>query len=478
MTPFLKSNSAIAMLSFLLIICSGSFHEAEAKSNHLSPIYNALYNRNYPEVIKQAERLKARYPNDHTLYYLQGYAYIQTNNDISALNCFSRAISLNRNKGDVHNWRAVMYQRAGRYKEALDDLNIAINDQNTPIQLGELDKLRGYNPSPEFHHPRMYFYRASTNKSLRRYTEAMSDINRAFDLSPKAFPIFPIYFSTRGDINFLTHHYALAYDDYQKAVNMDQKMTAAWSSMGHCALYLGNYTGAITNFKKALELDPGITGALRDLGLAYLLNGEYDKALESMGRGVFKNPDEMSYYNLAFLHHLKGNQGLALKFFKKSQELYPTILGLGSIFVDNTPASSPTKIFFQEQLTTAKMYLGAQKTPAAITTEKQKPSLKITDLSLEPDPVKVNKPFDIVADFKIDIPDGKKQIPILLYFTISQNNKILFKSDTYTINADNSKVSNWTRQMNPVSAKGVYTIKVFVSHKELLTEKTIKLIIN
>jgi tetratricopeptide (TPR) repeat protein len=248
--------------------------------------------------------------------------------------------------------------------------------------------------------------------------------------------------------------------------------------MGHCALYLGNYTGAITNFKKALELDPEITGALRDLGLAYLLNGEYDKALENMGRGVFKNPDEMSYYNLAFLHHLKGNQGLALKFFKKSQELYPTILGLGSIFVDNTPASSPTKKFFQEQLTTAKMYLGAQKTPAAITTEKQKPSLKITDLSLEPDPVKGNKPFDIVADFKIDIPDGKKQIPILLYFTISQNNKILFKSDTYTINADNSKVSNWTRQMNPVSAKGVYIIKVFVSHKKLLTEKTIKLIIN
>ena len=472
-----KLEPGTIILFFVLMLCFGSFHEADAKSSHLSPIYKSLYNQNYPEVINQAERLKARYPNDNTLYYLQGYAYFQTKNEALALQCFSKAISLNRNKGDVYHWRGMMYQRAGRYKEALDDMNRAIGDKNTPIQLGELDKLRGYNPSPEFHHPRMYFFRAVTNKSLGRYTEAMSDLNRAFDLSPKAFPIFPIYFSTRGDINFLTHHYALAYDDYQKAVNIDPKMTAAWSSMGHCALYLGNYTGAITNFKKALELDPEITGALRDLGLAYLLNGEYDKALERMGRGVRKNPDEMSYYNLAYLHHLNGNKGLALKFFKKSQELYPTILGLGSIFVNNTPASSPTKKFFQEQLTTATMYLGAGKPPTTIVAETQKPRLEITGLSLQPDPVKVNTPFDIVIDFKVDIPNGKQQIPILFYFTISQNGKILFKSNSDTINADNSKVSGWTHHMNPVPAKGIFTITAYIKYKELLAEKNIKLII-
>jgi hypothetical protein len=36
---------------------------------------------------------------------------------------------------------------------------------------------------------------------------------------------------------------------------------------------------------------------------------------------------------------------------------------------------------------------------------------------------------------------------------------------------------NWTQYMNPVSAKGVYTIKAFVKHKELLAEKSIELTI-
>ena len=469
-----KLDPRILILSFVLIIFSGSFDGANASTSHLSPIYKSLYNRNYPEIINQAERLKARYPNDNTLYYLQGYAYLKTNNEALALQCFSKAISLNRNKGDVYLFRAMMYQRSGRFKEALDDLNRAIKDKNTPVQLGELDKLRGYYPSPEFHHPRMYFFRAVTNKSLGRYKEAMSDINQVFDLSPKP---FPLHFSTRGDINFLTHNFALAYDDYQKAVNIDPKMAGAWSSMGHCALYLGNYTGAITHFKKALELYPENPGALRDLGLAYLLNGEYDKALESMGQGVRKNPDEMSYYNLAFLHHLNGNQGLALKFFKKSQELYPTILGLGSIFVDNTPVSSPTRKFFQDQLTTAKMYLGAGKTSTDTASENQKPSLKITKLILQPDPVKMNTPFDIVINFNVDIPGGKKQIPVLFYFTISQNGKILFKSNTDTINADNSKISTWTHHMNPVPAKGIFTVTADIKYKELLAKQSIKLII-
>ncbi len=469
-----KLEPKIIVFSFVLIICFGSFDGADAKTNHLSPIYKSLYNRNYPDVINQAQRLKSRYPNDNTLYYLLGYAYFKTNNQALALDCFSKSISLNRNKGDVHFWRAVMYQRAGRYKEALDDLNRAIRDKNTPVQLGELDKLRGYNPSTKFHHPRMYFFRAVTNRSLGRFKEAMSDINRAIELSPVP---NPIHYSNRGDIYFLTHKFALAYKNYQRAVNIDPKMPAAWCAMGQSALYLGNYAAAISHLKKTLGLDPEYPGALKDLGLAYLMNGEYDKALESMGQGLRKNSDATSFYNLAYFHHLNGNQDLSLKFFKKSQALSPDILGLGAIYVNITPASSPTRKFYQDQLAAAKMYLGAEKSSAAIVREDQKPRLEITGLSLQPDPVKMNTPFDIVINFKPDIPGGNKQIPTLFYFTIRQNKKILFKSTPNTIHADNSRVSSWTHHMNPVPSKGIFTVTAYVKYKQLLAEKSIKLII-
>ncbi len=61
---------------------------------------------------------------------------------------------------------------------------------------------------------------------------------------------------------------------------------------------------------------------------------------------------------------------------------------------------------------------------------------------------------------------------------VLQNNKILFTSKSYSIKVTNGKTTTRKQHMTPVPAKGAYTIKVFVKHKELLAEKTIKLIIN
>ena len=49
---------------------------------------------------------------------------------------------------------------------------------------------------------------------------------------------------------------------------------------------------------------------------------------------------------------------------------------------------------------------------------------------------------------------------------------------SYSIKVTNGKTTTRKQHMTPVPAKGVYTIKVFVKYKELLAEKTIKLIIN
>ena len=464
----------IFSLCFILILCISGIYEANAKGNHLSPIYQSLYNRNYPDVITQAERLKARYPNDDTLYYLQGYAYLKNNNETLALGCFSKSISLNRNKGDVHFWRAVMYHRSGRDKEALDDINRAIRDKNTPVQLGELDKLRGYKPDTKFHHPRMYFFRAAVNKSLGRYTAAMSDINQAIHLSPVP---NPIHFKDRGDINFLTHKFALARNDYQKAVQLDPTMINAWCPLGQCDLYLGNYTRAIANLKKTVELNPEYPGALRDLGLAYALNGDHNKALESMGRALRTTPDGTVFYHLAYVHHLKGNQTQALKNYKKAQKLAPDILGTGAAIFNITPKSSPIKKFYRGEFDTARLYLETGKTPAAIANEKRKPSLQIIELSILPNPVPVNTPFDILIDFKSYIPGGKSEIPTRFDFTISRNNDRLYKSEPFNINAKNSKISSWTHHMNPVPATGVYLIKAYIRHNQLVAEKSMELII-
>lgn len=106
------------------------------------------------------------------------------------------------------------------------------------------------------------------------------------------------------------------------------------------------------------------------------------------------------------------------------------------------------------------------------------PTIIITDLILEPDPVPVNHAFDFYVKFKADIPSFKSnKITTTFYFKILKKNKILFKSELYSIKVINNKIKNWTQHMNPVAAKGEYTLEVFINHKDLQAEKRIRLTI-
>jgi len=109
----------------------------------------------------------------------------------------------------------------------------------------------------------------------------------------------------------------------------------------------------------------------------------------------------------------------------------------------------------------------------------QTPTLEIISVTLEPDPVPVNQAFNFYVKFKADIPDSAdNKITTVFYFKVLQNNKILFPSKSYPIKVNNGKITTRTQHMKPVPVKGVYTIKVFVKYKELLTEKSITLTIN
>ena len=142
------------------------------------------------------------------------------------------------------------------------------------------------------------------------------------------------------------------------------------------------------------------------------------------------------------------------------------------IYVTKDASASTTK-------NTAKDYLGAKKPPVSTPKASAAPTILISDVSLEPDPVAVNQAFDFHVKFKADIPgSANNKIATIFYFKVLQNNKILFPSKSYSIKVNNGEITTRTQHMKPVPAKGVYTIKVFVKYEELLSEKTIKLIIN
>jgi hypothetical protein len=106
------------------------------------------------------------------------------------------------------------------------------------------------------------------------------------------------------------------------------------------------------------------------------------------------------------------------------------------------------------------------------------PTILITDVILEPDPVPVNQAFDFHVKFKAAIPGLKRdKIVTTFYFKILKKNKVLFKSEPYSIKVTNNKIKTWTQHMNPVAAKGEYTLEVLINHKNIQAEKRISLTI-
>jgi hypothetical protein len=127
---------------------------------------------------------------------------------------------------------------------------------------------------------------------------------------------------------------------------------------------------------------------------------------------------------------------------------------------------------------TAKDYLGVKKAPVSPPKASTVPTILISDIRLEPDPVPVNQAFDFHVKFKADIPGSESnKIATAFDFKVLQDNKILFTSKSYSIKVNNGETNTRTQHMTPVPAKGVYTIKVFVKYKKLLAEKSITLTI-
>jgi Flp pilus assembly protein TadD len=84
---------------------------------------------------------------------------------------------------------------------------------------------------------------------------------------------------------------AIAADDYPRAIELLEKVTAAepqnadaFNLLGYATRENGQFETAITHYQKALSIDPKHLGAHEYIGEAYLKLGRLDKAKEHLDR--------------------------------------------------------------------------------------------------------------------------------------------------------------------------------------------------
>lgn len=440
----------------------------------VSKIYKQLKARQYDEAIIQCEKLRKKHLYKDYSYFLEGMAYYFKKDYETASGRFSQSIALSNKRGEAYNYRSSCYLHLNKLSEALNDVNMAINNKKTPALLVKVNKPLGYSSLEAVTRSSMYWLRSRIYYAEKQLDTALNDINKAIAMSPT--PFSTSYFH-RGNIYFQQKKYKLAYEDFQKTVELNPKAVNAWNNMGVIAFYMGKYELGVKICKKVLELNPKNINGLMNLALAHWLDGDHKKGLGFIKKALSIQTNPIAYYHLAYFYHVNGEQNLALENYKKAMQMNSDILKIRESYLNRPPDNSPTKKFYQEQLKTAPIYIETGKTPKAIKYENRTAEITIIGLSLKPDPVLVNKPFDIEVRFKADMTGDENviPIPILFNFTISQNNEVLFESESSTISADNGKTINWNAHMNPVPVKGEYTINGFLRYKKMVVEETITL---
>lgn len=111
----------------------------------------------------------------------------------------------------------------------------------------------------------------------------------------------------------------------ERAVSIDKKFPISYISLGRIHSVISNLTTnpqelskARLNYEKALELDPKSSAAHDGLGLIHMYEGNYDEAIHHLEMALKLQPGiNHAVYNLGLAHLKKGNRIEALSYFNR-----------------------------------------------------------------------------------------------------------------------------------------------------------------
>ena len=154
------------------------------------------------------------------------------------------------------------------------------------------------------------------------YGKAIEDFNKAIELDNK----FALAYNNRGMVYLNKKEYDKAIEDFNKAIEYFDKaiefaFAFAYSNRGLAYFNKKEYDKAIEDFNKAIELDNKFALAYNNRGIVYLdrnKKDEYDKAIEDFNKAIeLDNEFALAYGNRGLAYFYKKEYVKAFNNFKK-----------------------------------------------------------------------------------------------------------------------------------------------------------------
>jgi len=157
---------------------------------------------------------------------------------------------------------------------------------------------------------------ASSYRALGRFKDAKNEGEKAIELNPSDSEAYYILWTVTGadtDSKYI-----------KKALELNPNLSVAHNDLGYIYYTKGRYEEATEHLRRAIEINPDLVQARTNLGLTLAAQKKFDEAQEEYRKAIEITPNYLlAHYNLGVALGNQGKFDEAISEFEKSIEINP-----------------------------------------------------------------------------------------------------------------------------------------------------------
>ena len=246
---------------------------SEETLSNLICIYNA---NKFDVVLKEAEKLISKFPNNLILYNLFGAASRAKGDLDNAISAYNRAISLDPDYAQAHNNKGNALKDKGKVAEAIDCYKRALS----------------INPK----YSDAYMNLGTALQECGEFDQALNSYVSAIQFGGDNAEAL----NNMGNIFQQQNMLEKAIDSYKQAIAIKPEYAEAHNNLGNALREFQKFDEALVSYRQALNLRSDFAEAHNNCGVLLTEIGKTEEAITAFVAAVSFRPDyEKGYYNLS-----------------------------------------------------------------------------------------------------------------------------------------------------------------------------------
>eukprot|EP01080_Neovahlkampfia_damariscottae_P003918 gene3918-7129_t len=179
---------------------------------------------------------------------------------------FDELLKINPSNFILYSHRGTVLHLLGKYEEGIKDFSTGIPNFNNQHEIKST----------------LLYQRASCYYELKKYEEALKDLNESAELNSNAYVVYEL----RGKIYSKLLEMEKAFDDFDRMISIEPESAMPYYLKGKLYNSVGRLEEAIEQFDMALEIDLTFIECCYEKGKALLDLGKTQEAIEEFSNGI------------------------------------------------------------------------------------------------------------------------------------------------------------------------------------------------